>query len=238
VSRFKFRSAWDKAGLTETRSLVNPSPGPLGPSIFLANTVYNIRDIAIDQFTRASTVAEAYSQYMITGCTLKFYPLADTFTPTAGISAPRLYWMLDKSGAIPNNITILEMKNMGCKPLRMDENTVTVKWRPYTLGAQASAVNGATANGGAFPAGWLSTNGTAGVAGSPFVVSSVDHFGCYFTMEQDLGAAQGFRVDLVIDVVYRKPLYVPQSQGGALSEAVLYDTKQLKTTVELQPSGV
>lgn len=233
VSRFKFRSAWDTAGLTETRSLVNPQPGPLGAGIFLANTVYNIRDIAIDQFRRASTVAAAYSQYVITGCTFKFYPLADTFSPAGGISAPRLYWMLDKSGALPNNITINEMKNMGAQPCRMDESTVTIKWRPYTLGAQASAVNGATSNGGAFPAGWLSTNGAAGVAGAPFVTSSVDHFGMYFCMEQDLGQAQGFRVDLVIDVKYRKPLYLPV-QSGALSLAVLYDEAQL---VSNQPSG-
>lgn len=231
MSRFRFQSQWDVAGLTETRSLINPAPlpAPLPATLFEANNIYNVRDIAIDQYRRASAVAEAYSQYVITGCTIKFIPLVDTF-PAGSPSIPKLYYMIDKSGTIPANITFDQMKNMGAKPIRMDDKEITVKWRPYTLGTQAATQAGGTVSGGAFPASWLSTNNNSGVAVAPFVVSSIDHFGIFFGVEQDVPGAQGvgYRVDLTIDVKYRKPLAInPSGVSAPTSLAALYDTTQL-----------
>jgi len=181
------------------------------------NTLYSLMNLSLNQFTRAPLVAQAYQHYRIKYVSVKFKPPADTFISgaTVAYSKPYLYHMIDKAGAIPTNITLEGLKNMGAKPRALDENVLTVGWRPSVL--QDTMVTGGPApvsQGSAYKISpWLNTNNVS--VDTPWNASSVDHLGLYWYLE---AAGSGspptffYEIDVEVQFEFKKPL-VARSVG-------------------------
>lgn len=201
------RSVPDIAKLSETV--------PFSTPLISANTMYSKRDFTLDVAPRARAVANAYQHYRIKKITVKVKPLVDTFTGGVGYTAPYLYYMIDKSGSIPGGVTLAAIKSMGAKPIRLDEGTVTIAWRPSVLTQTADLT---AAGGDQFSqyriSPWLSTNGNSINPGA-WVCSSIDHLGIFLYAETPAGVSSlDFSVEYVLDVEFKKPLNSSLTEPG------------------------
>ena len=108
------RNVAEYASLSEQRTM-SVSGG------FTTNNLYSLMNTSLDQFKRASTVAQGYQHYRIKYIKVSVKPTFDTYQTVGGgpatiSSKPNLYYMIDKAGAIPTNITLEGLKQMGAKP--------------------------------------------------------------------------------------------------------------------------
>lgn len=184
------------------------------------NTMYQRLNTALDQFSRAVTTAVNFQFYKITGITMKFQPRLDTYIGGGTSTVPYLYYMLDKSGSLPSTVTVGNLVQMGAKPIRFDDKTVTVKWRPSVITDVATAPGGAPGNSA--PAQyrispWLNTNANF-VTPGVWAPSSVDHLGIYWMVETS-GSNSLYDVVLTVDFQFKKPL-VQVSGSAPLATAV------------------
>ena len=111
---------------------------------FTTNNLYSLMNTSLDQFKRASTVAQGYQHYRIKYIKVSVKPTFDTYQTVGGgpatiSSKPNLYYMIDKAGAIPTNITLEGLKQMGAKPRALDEKPVPIGWRPSVLTVDMTA---------------------------------------------------------------------------------------------------
>jgi len=196
----KASSVPDYASLSETYDLTNPATGTVN---FTSNTMFQKRDFTLAGQPRAAAVGAAYQHYRIKKVTLKFKPQLDTFLQGGGNVIPNFHYMIDKSGSLPTNVTLAAMKSMGAKPLRFDDKTITVQWRPSVLTATASAP-GVDSQTQYRISPWLSTNANALNPGA-FVASSVDHLGLFWYLEQVQGNCN-YNIEATIEYQFKKPL--------------------------------
>lgn len=163
--------------------------------------------------------------------TITFKPTYDTYAPTGGttIGKPNLYFMLDKSGSLPTNITLEGLKAMGARPRQLDEKNMSVSWAPsvldYTMIASGAAPTANPAKYKISP--WLSCNENI-VAPGAFNPSRVDHLGLYWYVDQaNPGATPSvYTVEIEVQFVFKKPLTVLSSSVAAIPAqyAVLNDS--------------
>lgn len=204
------------ASMSCTRSLENPAPVPgLPVTIFAPNVPYRLYDIALDQFARAIPVSTAYQQYRIKRVTMKIRPQVDTFAAGGGQTIPQLYYQIDKPQALSALVGLPSLKAMGCVPKRLDDKNITISWSPSVLDAATDNMAG----GGTFAkynvAPWLNT--TDNPFAVPAVVSSVDHKGITWAVEQMVGASGSYTIELVVDIQFRKPIAEPhEGELGAI----------------------
>lgn len=191
-----------------TRPLVNPANSS---PVFNANTVYRLYDIAISQFSRASILASAFQQYRITKVAMRFKPLVDTFTAGGAETVPSLYYLIDKAQSLNPLSGIPTLKSSGCTPKRLDDKMIMARWSPGVI----ESVNTTTAGGGAFAkvqtSPWLNT--TDDPFATPIEVSTVDHKGITWGVEQVIGQSGNYMVDLTIEVQFRKAAVEPSSSS-------------------------
>lgn len=178
-----------------------------------ANRTYQLAD-----FPRASAIAANYASFKITKIQMKFKPLSDTYIPggpgTFGI--PYIYTMLDKSGAIPLNTTLENLKQMGAKPRRFDDKTIVVSWKPSVLTANLTQVGvGATAGSQYKLSPTLSTNANAGNPTVPWQPSVVDHLGLYWFVEQANGQGNQYNVEVEVQFQFMRPLVLASGSQSA-----------------------
>lgn len=174
------------------------------------NQMYQKRDFTIANNPRAAAVANAYQHYRIKKITLIVRPTVDTFVgggALGGYTTPNFYYMIDKSGSLPTNISLSALKSMGAKPIRLDEKTIKISWRPSVLQDvqdAAGAVGSRPVSYRISP--WLSTNENALNPGV-FQCSSVDHLGIFWYAETPTGPSTlTFNVEAILDVEYKKPM--------------------------------
>jgi len=199
------------ASLSESRTIMAPGNN-------LINTMYSLMNTSLEQFTRAPLVAQAYQHYRIKNIKLKFKPPFDSYVSGAvsGYAKPYFYSMLDKAGAIPTNITLEGLKQMGAKPRAFDEKQLTVSWSPSVL-QDVLTVGGAApvAQGSAYKISpWLNTSNLT--VGAPWNPSTVDHLGVYWIVEAPLiGATPPFtyEIDVEVQFEFKKPL-ITRSVGA------------------------
>lgn len=171
--------------------------------------MYANRAFQLADFPRASAIAANYASFKITKITMKFKPLQDTFAGAApgGFGVPYFYSMLDKSGAIPLNATLENLKQMGAKPRRFDDKTIVVSWRPSVLTADLTlAVAGNVAGSQYKLSPTLSTNANAGNPTAPWQPSVVDHLGIYWFVEMANGLQSQYNVEAEIQFQFMRPL--------------------------------
>lgn len=201
----KVRNVSEYASLSEVRVL---TPGSGG---FATNNMYSLMNTTLNQFSRAAQVAAAYQHYRIKHIALKVKPTFDTFVTTndpANVNTKHfLYYMIDKAGALPTNITLAGLKAMGARPHALDETTRVAGWRPSVLTVDMTAGGGAPLSQPAqykiSP--WLNTNANS-VNPGIWAPSSVDHLGIYWYVEQLAGAEQPYTVECEVQFEFKKPL--------------------------------
>lgn len=187
----------DIASMTETINLADPS----------TNTMYVLNDTSISAFARAKLVAQAYQSYRITSINVRFKPRFDTYSAaTLGSTLPYLYYMIDKSGSIPTNVGLAELLKMGAKPIRFDDKTLNIKWRPGVITNATVAPGGASSS--SVPSRytispWLATN--ASNTSATWAISTIDHLGLFFFVETS-GTLSAYDVEITCDFQFKKPL--------------------------------
>jgi len=189
----------------------------------VANQIYNMRDIALGQFARAVQVAKAYQHYRIKKITLEFKPAYDTFSPQAlpagqNLQVPYLFYIIDKSGSVPTNVDTPALRQMGAKPIRFDDKTIKVSWRPSVLTETFGQANAASQYK---ISPWLSTNANALNPGL-FVPSDIDHLGIFWKVDRNGGLPPGveeytYDVQITVDFEFKKPLISPSTSEQSVS---------------------
>lgn len=146
-------------------------------------TINGIINNVNGQPTRAGMVAPAYGLYRIAHVEFKVTPRADTYTPDlnpigdAAVEVPKLYWKINRYGDAPVGFTEQDMLSLGCKPIRLDDKTVTIKYKPNILLANvgAAAVAQAGGSGQVKVTPWLSTDLRAD--DGQYAPSTTTHYG-------------------------------------------------------------
>lgn len=216
-------SEW--ASCTESAALTNITGLP-----YNMNTMFGLNGTNLSQFiNRAVPIAQAYQHYRIKRIRLEFKPQYDTFTPSigaagTGVLVPQFYYMINKSGSIPTNPTLDNLRSMGAKPIRFDDKTIKVDWRPSVLGENAGVLGDVGSSYKVSP--WLSTNANANNPGA-WNASTVQHLGIYFIVARPgtlpAGMAElSYDVQITVEFQFKKPL-VKVAPGAP--QALEYATK-------------
>lgn len=179
----------------------------------VTGTINTINNINLAQFDRATLVAQAYQFYRIKLVEIKWKPYYDTFanpdpTQPSG-SVPYLYWLIDKGDTLdPSSFNM--MRDSGSKPIRFDEKTITVRWRPSVLQYSLSSTDLTTAPSFnvSRTSPWLSTNLAAGSSPTSWTVSDLRHNGIAYGVEQNITGTPGFAygAELTVHFEFKKPL--------------------------------
>jgi len=189
--------------------------------------------------TRAATVAPAYGLYRVAQIEYKITPKYDTYNANLGqggvpigdqpVEVPKLYWKMNRYGDAPVGFTSEDMLSLGSKPLRLDDNTLTIKYKPNILianaGARATAQDGGSGQVKITP--WLSTD--AEVADGAFALSTTEHYGHIMYIEcASAGSATPEICEIQARVVYefKNPRITEAPQAAARRQA----TPHVKTT--------
>lgn len=187
--------------------------------------MYANRTFQLADFPRASAIAANYASFKIAKITMRFRPLSDTYIPGVGaFGVPYLYHQLDKSGSIPNNVTLENLKQMGAKPKRFDDKTVTVSWRPTVLTADLTQVGiGAVAGTQYKTSPTLATNANAANPAAAWSPSVVDHLGLYWFVEQANGVGNQYEVECELQFYFMRPLV--RTGGSQVAQELPYAVK-------------
>lgn len=204
----------EQASLTVVRPIRDGGNILLNP-----NATYSLMNCQLQDFPRALNVATCYQFYRMTRCTLRFKPQYDTFA-TGGASKMSLYYMIDKAGALPTNLTIPAMQQLGAKSIQLDETNVEITWTPSVLNSAMYAGGGvgAASSSQYVISPWLSSNGLT-VSPGPGAPSAIDHLGIYFAVEQVTANTQ-YSCDLECSFEYKKP-YLQLPAPGAVEEIAI-----------------
>lgn len=215
------QSVPDYASLTESVALSNITGlayqmnGPGG------GQVYGLNGTQLSQFiSRATSVAAAYQHYRIKRILLEFKPQVDTFFPDVGATGtgflvPNMFYMINKSGSIPSTVTVDGLRAMGAKPIRFDEKTIKVAWRPSVLQENAGVLGDVGSGYKISP--WLSTNANANAPGV-WQPSTVNHLGIYWQVSRPgtlpAGVAElTYDIQITVDFEFKKPLVKTSSSN-------------------------
>lgn len=226
------RNVSDYAALSVTRSLSSGSPNGL----FSVNQLYSLMNTALDQYDRAVQVAQSYQHYRIKSISLKFQPLFDSFvfSGTQTMGKPKLYYMIDKSGTVPTNITLEGLKQMGARPIDLDEKPIVRTWKPSVLTSDmvTGGAGAATQPSQYKISPWLSTSSTP--VFTPWNANSVDHLGIYFIVDSVsfVSTTLNYKVDVEVQFEFKKPLWAKGTSSQVSAIPVL------PATINDSPDGV
>lgn len=175
------------------------------------NTMYSLFNTQLSQFPRAVNVAQSYQHYKIKNIILRVKGSFDTYMNTGNAyQKPYFYYMIDKSGSIPQNVTLEGLKQMGAKPRALDEKALTVSWSPSVLEFTATQVTTQVGLPNKYKISpWLSTADR--VATNTWVPSSVDHLGIFWGAFAGLtGVADPITYDVEVEVQFqfKKPITI------------------------------
>lgn len=174
-------------------------------------------------YDRAQAVANAFQEFCIKSVKLRFQPAADTFTPASGNTIPQIYFMVDKSNAVPTNVTLNNLLDMGVKPVRFDNYNITRSWKPTVLTADMTNPAAVVASQPRTSP-WLSTNANSGNPGAAWLPSAVDHQGAlaFITRLNPATPVTPIHVDVEVVFAFRKPLWTNRV-GEPVPAAIIRD---------------
>lgn len=218
----KKRRAFIKKGVYRRRRTVAKSPAnsckvvefyDLGT--YESNQAYDmvvngiIPEAQVGTPSRASLVAEAFGLYRIAQVEYKITPKFDTYSAAlipsgdAPVEVPKLFWRLNRFGDDTVGFNMANMLALGVKPIRLDDKTITIKYKPNILLAAAGLAN-APLNGGSgnikmTP--WLNTGRTTD--DTTFALSTQEHVGHQMYIEASTtGDGVGPVCEIQLRVVY------------------------------------
>lgn len=178
---------------------------------YATNALYSLMNTQLSDFPRAVQVAQAFQHYRIKKIKVTWKPTYDTFIGAVGttVSKPNLYYMVDKAGSVPTNITLEGLKGMGSRPKQLDETNLSFEWSPSVLESSMIAGGGAgvSASNKYTISPWLTTTAQV-VSPGAFVASGVDHLGLYWYVDQlvNLQAAYAYTMEVEVQFEFKKPL--------------------------------
>jgi len=187
------------------------------------NTMFSYSNFLMNDFPRAVSIARSYQQYRISGITLRFKPDFTVFNQGLGgapSQQPYMYYILDKSGSIPNAITLEGLKQMGARPAKFSTNTRTITWKPSALVEMYAGV-GAMSPAAYKTSPWLSTN--ANPLDATWTPSVIPHTGLKWYIEEGNGVAYAVDIDVELQFQFRKPLVIANANipASGLAYAIL-----------------
>lgn len=178
----------------------------------MMNIVYRLDDINLSQFDRAVQVARAYQYFRISKIELQFKPFMDTFTNGTGQSLPYLYYMLLKGDNIDAG-TFNQLRDAGAKPIRFDDRTRKVVFKPRVLQGvigEDSLLPGnppLTAWSIAKTSPWLATSYLPASQALAWTPSTVPHKGLLYGVQEDFSTVtQYYEVSITAHFQFKKPL--------------------------------
>lgn len=172
------------------------------------NAMYSVDNIQLADFQRAVAISQNYQHYRISGVRITYKPSYDTFNNALGappLQKPNLYYMIDKAGAIPDNVTLEGLKQMGARPVRFDEKPVSVTWRPSVLTEDLNTAGAASATQYKVSP-WLSTNANATNPGV-WAPSRVAHQGLKWYIEEFSASVTAVQWEIELQFQFKKPLF-------------------------------
>lgn len=173
------------------------------------NTIYKLEDISLSAFDRATAVARAYQYFRMTKVEVQFKPFVDTFTNSTTQSVPYLYYLVMKNDN-EDITTFNAMRDAGCKPVRFDDRTKVISWKPgvqnQVIGEDALGVPTVTAWAETKTSPWLATSyqpATDSISWSP---SKVPHKGLLYGVQEDFSTVtQFYEVTITAHFQFKKP---------------------------------
>lgn len=134
---------------------------------------------------RALAHAPEYALYRIAKVVFRYKPNFDTYTSNPGavggagpVSVPTLYWKMNRFADAPANFTSDDLRSLGAKPIRFDDQQKTVSYKPNILMAQATA---GSVSGTVKMTPWLNTDDVPNAAA--YAPSTTEHYGHFFLVE-------------------------------------------------------
>lgn len=202
------------------------------------------------QATRASIVAPAFGLYRIAQVEYKITPRYDTYNANLGqggvpigdqaVEVPKMYWKMNRYGDAPVGFTSLDMLSLGSKPMRLDDNTLTIKYKPNILlanaGARAAGDDGGSGQVKMTP--WLSTDSEAD--NNAFALSTTNHYGHLMYIEC---AAAGDGVSPICEIQarviyeFKNPRIIESATHAAQRAATPHTSVTFASRVTRQVAG-
>lgn len=203
------------------------------------NSVFTLDNVNLSQFDRLVNIAKNYQYYRITKIEYKITPYADTYqtsgfdgagNPEPHSSVPYLYWLVNKGESLVNN-SFDSLRDAGSRPIRFDDKTVTLRWKPavniLTRSDSNSPPNYNFALKRLSP--WLATNNTAGQGAVVWAPSTVPHLGLIYGVQQDYvvgpeGYNNVYGCEIIVHCQFKKPLNAPggaKEVGPAISKSLV-----------------
>lgn len=209
VTRPRASNVPDQASFSCARSFQVPGSPPTQP---VANVLYSLMNTTLLQYTRAVQTAQAFQFYRIKNISLKLKPQFDTYSfGVSGYGKPKIYFMLDKSGSLPSNVTLEALKQMGARPHNLDENAFNISFAPSVLSSSMTAPGGApTTQPSQYKISpWLTTSANT-ISPGVWVPNDVDHLGVYWYVDATSYGGTGglpYQIDVEVQFEFKKPLW-------------------------------
>ena len=93
-------------------------------------TSYNINDVQLSAFPRASAVAQGYQFFRIKLLKFIITPLLDTFSSAGATQVPYFHWVINKTGSGYVGLNKDWYLQNGAKPRRFDDKNVVIQYAP------------------------------------------------------------------------------------------------------------
>lgn len=156
---------------------------------------------------RAPVIASQFGLYRIASIKYTYRPRYDTYsqgiagTANNPISVPTLYWKMNRYGDMPTAFDGDTMRALGCKPFRLDDKNVVVRYKPNILVASKDNTAGGVDTNQIKITPWLNTDERPG--DNTFTISTATHYGhALFVDCVAAGTGQGVVCDMDVQIVY------------------------------------
>lgn len=173
--------------------------------------------------SRAQALAQQYGLYRISKISFRYKPLSDTFVSNPGFiggngaaSIPYLLWKMNRFADNPAVITADNLRAMGAKPVRLDDKTYTLAYRPNIIVDTAAATGAQSGQIKMTP--WLNTDDAPMTPG--FNPSTTYHYGHFFYIQC---AMNGTGTDPVaeLEITAHYEFKNPRVKWGESSESLV-----------------
>lgn len=176
-------------------------------------TIYKFSEFSLVGWARAASIAGNYQYYRITRVDIRWIPVADTYVAGNPGELPNLYYIVDKTDAVPPTADFTTLQAMGARPIRFDDKTIKTSFKPSVTwkGLDENGTNNNFGMSKVSP--WLSTNDNNTSDTLPYATSSVDHHGIVYGVQGGVAGAN-YRVEATAHFEFKKPFYqFPQNPG-------------------------
>lgn len=179
---------------------------------------------------RAQATAPQFALYRIARIVLKFTPYADTFQyvgnpaiigGNGAVSVPYMLWKMNRFADAPGVITGDNLRTMGAKPIRFDDKTLTISYKPNIL---LSTATGGSNSGQVKVSPWLNTDSAPDTG--VFALSTTEHHGHFHLIEAAVNGNGQTPVGNFQATIYYEFKNPRVNFGSSGAQTITFDGKQ------------